>query len=125
MMMDAQEINRHVAKCHNASRLGGWWNDPITGNKIEPESVFTTKLCLIHSELSEALEGFRKGKMDEHIPSRTSVEVELADAVIRIYDLAGAMGLDLGGALVEKMQYNAQRADHKREHRAAAGGKKF
>ena len=46
-------------------------------------------------------------------------------AMIRILDLAGAYELDLGGALVEKLVYNTQRADHKREARAADDGKKF
>jgi hypothetical protein len=35
------------------------------------------------------------------------------------------MGLDLGGAIAEKLAYNAQRADHKMEHRMQEGGKKF
>lgn len=52
-------------------------------------------------------------------------EVELADAVIRIFDLAGAYGMDLGGAIAEKLAYNAHRADHKPEARAAAGGKAY
>jgi hypothetical protein len=53
------------------------------------------------------------------------VEVELADALIRICDLAGAMDLDLGGAVAEKLLYNQSRADHKPENRALEGGKKF
>ena len=52
-------------------------------------------------------------------------EVELVDAMIRILDLAGAYQLDLGCALVEKLVYNTQRADHKRDARAADDGKKF
>jgi NTP pyrophosphatase (non-canonical NTP hydrolase) len=52
-------------------------------------------------------------------------EVELADAVIRIFDLAGAYRMDLAGAIAEKMAFNASRADHKIENRAAEGGKKF
>ena len=82
-------------------------------------------LCLIHSEVSEALEGHRKGKMDDHLPHRKSIEVELADACIRIFDLAAGLGLDLGGAIVEKDLYNQQRADHKVEARLAEGGKKY
>ena len=53
------------------------------------------------------------------------VEVELADAVIRILDLSGKLDLDLMGAIKEKMEYNSTRADHKRENRNKEGGKKF
>jgi hypothetical protein len=52
------------------------------------------------------------------------IEVELADAVIRIADLAGALGLDLAGALIDKLAYNAKRPDHKVENRKAENGKK-
>ena len=63
--------------------------------------------------------------MDNHLPHRTMFEVELADAVIRICDLAGATEIDLGAAVAEKLEYNRTRKDHTREARAAAGGKKI
>ncbi len=97
------------------------WHDNIDYTDVREVA---TKLALIHSEVSEALEGVRKGKMDDHLPHRKAVEVELADAAIRIFDLAGALRLDLGAAIVEKLAYNAQRKDHTREARAAEGGKK-
>lgn len=107
--------------CHNAAFAAGWWL------KVDPRAphVVPAKLCLIHSEISEAMEGDRKGLMDDHLPHRPMIEVELADAVIRIADLAGALNLDLGGAIAEKMAYNARRADHKPAARAAAGGKAY
>jgi NTP pyrophosphatase (non-canonical NTP hydrolase) len=71
------------------------------------------------------MEGHRKGLMDDKLPHRPMIEVELADAMIRIADLAGALGLDLGGAIAEKMAYNATRADHRPESRAKAGGKSY
>lgn len=107
-----------VSTCHSLSVAAGWWNDGVERNI--PEA-----LCLIHSEISEALEGVRKDKMDEHLPQHKSITIELADAIIRICDLAGGMNLPLGEALAEKLCYNQMRADHKKEHRAAAGGKKF
>lgn len=112
--------------CHRLAARSGWWTDK-EGNRIDPNvpEVFATKIALIHSEVSEALEGGRKGKPDDHLPHRSSVEVEFADALIRIFDTAGAMGLDLAGAVVEKLAYNQQRADHRRENRDADGGKKF
>lgn len=107
--------------CHGASTKAGWWN----GVDVHDINVVPTKLCLIHSEISEAMEGHRKNLMDSHLPHRSMIEVELADAVIRIADLAGALGLNLGCAIAEKMAYNATRADHKPEARAAANGKAY
>lgn len=118
--------------CYYLSKRSGWWTvlDSVSGTPaamIDPcdPNVFSCKIALIHSEISEALEGGRKDKMDDHLPDRKSEEVELADAVIRIMDLAGARGLDLAGAIIEKLAYNQSRPDHKPENRAAAGGKKF
>jgi len=118
--------------CHEASRAAGWWQDLKTGvNYIEEvragtrlgKALVAEKLMLIVSEVSEAMEGHRKGLADDKLPHRPAIEVELADAVIRIGDLAGALGLDLGAAITEKLAYNAQRADHKPENRAQPGGK--
>lgn len=107
--------------CHLLSARSGWWDN------AEPEdpATFATKIALIHSEVSEALEGGRKGLPDDHLPHRSAEEVEMADILIRVFDLAGARKLDLAGALIEKLAYNQLRADHKRENRAALGGKKF
>lgn len=112
-----------TAVCHGNSFRSGWWTDPNTGK--EQIWNFGEKIALVHSELSEALEGKRKNKMDEHLPHRLSIEVELGDAVIRIFDLAGKLGLNLGEAIIEKLEYNAKRPDHKLENRKKSDGKKF
>lgn len=110
------DTNQLVQLCHGLAKEAGWHEKPReTG----------TCLMLIVSEVAEAMEGDRKGLMDDHLPHRKMIEVELADAVIRICDLAGREGLDLGGALVEKLKYNQQRADHKPENRAKEGGKSY
>jgi NTP pyrophosphatase (non-canonical NTP hydrolase) len=83
------------------------------------------KIALIHSEISEGLEGYRKNLMDDKLPHRKMIEVEMADAVIRIADLCGAMNLDLAGAVLEKMKFNKERPDHKPENRKGAEGKQF
>jgi hypothetical protein len=53
------------------------------------------------------------------------VEVEIADAIIRLLDRAGKYNYDIGGAIIEKIAYNKQRADHKPEAREGTNGKKF
>lgn len=111
--------------CHGTARAAGWWNAADPNTSMANPLHFSNKLCLIHSEISEAMEGDRKSLPDDKLPHRPMREVELADAVIRIFDLAGGYGLDLAGAIVEKLAYNAQRADHKPENRAGAGGKAY
>lgn len=128
-MVNNQELYRDVYEltkvCHSASFNAGWWKDKSGKDIRENPYCFSNKLALVHSELSEALEGDRKGNMDDHLPHRRATEVELADALIRIFDLAGAFDLDVAGALVEKMEYNSKRADHKAEARAAPNGKQY
>ena len=119
-------VNDLVTACHGAAKDAGWWVDQKTGEPtINNPMCFSQKLMLIVSELAEAMEGDRKNLFDDHIPHLPMRTVELADALIRIFDTAGAYGMDLGGALVEKMEYNRTRADHKPENRAAAGGKSY
>lgn len=123
--MDSQmikdSVNGLVGHVHELNAK--WWVDLDTGKPLVRN--VGELLCLVHSEVSEALEGHRKNLMDDKLPHRAMLEVELADAVIRIADIAGGFGMDLGGAIAEKLAYNAQREDHKREARLAANGKKY
>jgi hypothetical protein len=82
--------------CHGNAKAAGWWTDLETDQDLTvsmPRGVVAEKLLLVHSEVSEATEGFRKNLPDDKLPHRSMVEVELADAIIRIFDLAGALGL--------------------------------
>lgn len=89
----------------------GFWDTPDTVETVP------AKLALIHSELSEALEEFRKGRMDlwyldvkpGREPQPEGFGIELADAVIRIADLAEHLGINLTALVKIKSDYNVGR----------------
>ena len=60
-------------------------------------------LALIHSEVSEALEAYRKDDAENFIE-------ELADVLIRLLDCATGLNMDLGEAVLTKMAVNRARA---------------
>jgi NTP pyrophosphatase (non-canonical NTP hydrolase) len=114
-------LNDLAHKVHQANIK--WWQDPATGKPVERNKA--ELIALIHSEVSEALEGERKNLMDPHLILRRNAEVELADAIIRILDYCGGFGYDIQGAFDDKMLYNSIRKDHTHEARLAEGGKQF
>lgn len=107
------------------NKAAGWWTDLKTGQSTHETRNVGEVLMLIVSEVAEAMEADRKGLMDDKLPHRSGLEVELADAVIRIFDLAAAKGFDIGDAIMEKILYNMSREDHKIENRMRDGGKKY
>lgn len=103
-----------------------WWTDLYTGEPLyDRPSIVPEKMMLIVREVSEALEGHRKGLKDDKLPHRSMFEVEMADALIRLMDLCAAYKLDLGGAVMEKIEFNKIREDHTDAHRKAPGGKAY
>lgn len=188
-------INHVKNICWQASYNAGWETDLETG-KDKPFDP-SMKYVLLHSEVTEAMEAFRKNLTDDKLIHRSGVEVELADAIIRLLIIAykrdindwsnfasltyrpaptpfgniqepGILdqlcnihslvssawghsitddpelealalkralgeilalgrfhGLDIPGAVAEKLRYNVNRPDHRRENRIKAGGKAF
>jgi NTP pyrophosphatase (non-canonical NTP hydrolase) len=105
-----KNINKLVEEAHKNAVEHGWW---------EEERSFGEQIALMHSELSEALEEYRNGKgfnqiyYSEKIYCRDKPEgipIELADAVIRIFDTCGKYGIDLEKAIEMKMAYNRTRS---------------
>lgn len=88
--------------CHDQAIRSGFHDrgDLNTGEMI----------ALMHSELSEALEGARHGNPESnHLPEFSQIEEEFADVVIRIAHAANYLGLDVGDAIVAKLAYNRTR----------------
>lgn len=120
-MMIAETLNHISGIIHTQNQK--WWTDLHTGERLDRN--IPEMLCLVHSEISEAMEGHRKNLQDDKLPHRKMIEVELADALIRILDLGAGLGLDIGGATEEKLAYNRTRSDHSKEARLAPGGKAY
>ncbi len=99
-------MKQRQEEIHSLAVEKGWWEN--AERNIIPE-----KLALIHSEISEALEAYRIGEMETYHDTNGKPEgfgVELADAIIRIYDLAGWLGYDLDELVDTKHQYNRARS---------------
>lgn len=120
-------IHNLVKLAHHAAEEKGFWDGGVHN--------ISEKLMLIVSELGEAQEALRKdrhacpdeialveGAEDTFVGDfqtivKDTFEDELADAVIRIADLAGYLGIDLEKHVELKLRYNKTRP-HKH-------GKKF
>lgn len=118
----SKSINQLVREAHENAVEKGWWDEDRSFGEI---------IALIHSEASEALEDYRNGRKPTEVWYERKVDwsnttwienaqitpewkpcgipSELADVVIRIFDMCGRYGIDLEKAIEEKMAYNATR----------------
>lgn len=123
----SRTISEVARACYLNSHAHGFYE----GNR---NRNFGEVLALIHSELSEALEEYRNGRLYREIYSNKNVggeiqypsydlatddegnvykpegiPIELADAIIRIFDFCAAVGIDIEKAIELKMAYNISR----------------
>lgn len=101
-------ISELQSAVHETAIEKGWYEEPRT---------FGDLIALVHSELSEALEAFREtGEVGWTVakciggPGKPEgAAIELADAVIRILDMAEHYGIDMQKMLLMKHEYNRSR----------------
>lgn len=79
-----------IERSHKQAVDKGFWEQPLT---------FDMAMALIISEIAEALEAYRKGRVNPDptsIPAiKESFEVEISDAIIRIFDWCGRHGYEI------------------------------
>ncbi len=83
-------LNELAKEIHADNVTAGWWDE----FEHKPDRIRTARMLVV-TELAEAAEGVRKDLMDDHLPHRKMFAVELADAAIRLLDLAGALDVDV------------------------------
>jgi NTP pyrophosphatase (non-canonical NTP hydrolase) len=86
----------------NAVNRSNGWKDCKPEDWSEQEYKIPAVIALVHSEVSEALEAYRHG-------DRTNFLEEMADTVIRCFDVTNGLGMDLGRAVLAKLEKNRHR----------------
>ena len=78
----------------------------VKGFGTKPEEINVgEKIALIHSEVSEAFQAYRHKNMH----GKDGFEEEMGDVIQRILHLCGVFGVDVGGAISDKLEYNKDR----------------
>lgn len=106
-------LKQYQKECYATAKEKGWHDADKNGSFVE-------KLCLLHAEISEAVEEYRKGfdpdaiyfasSSENPIEKPEGVAIELADVFIRLMDTCEEYGIDLERAVEIKMEYNKTRS---------------
>jgi hypothetical protein len=102
---NSKSVSEWCTDCYEVSRSKGWYD-------VEKVGTFE-RLLLVHCEISEAVEELRAGHLVDQVYLKNGKPegaiVEIADAIIRIFDLCGGEGLDLAAVINLKNEYNKTR----------------
>ncbi len=91
----ALQVNALCAEIHADNVAAGWWSNLTTGERMDRNVGELLMLCV--SEVCEGAQGYFGGDVqDDKLPHRKMIEVELADFLIRVFDIGGGLSLDLG-----------------------------
>lgn len=102
-----ENINALAADIATIAVEKGFWDFPGARNE---ELIKSTKAMLVITEISELVEGIRATvKPESSIEGFSNEAEEIADAIIRLLDYAGYYEIDIGGAILAKMDKNRKR----------------
>jgi NTP pyrophosphatase (non-canonical NTP hydrolase) len=99
-------IRSLIKRCHKQARDKGWH---------DRAREFPEVAALLHSEISEALEEYRKGRAPSEVYTSEGgkpegIAAELADVAIRLFDYCGEAQIDLESAIHSKLKFNETRS---------------
>lgn len=111
------QIKELANEIHENAVVKGFYPENV---KASDPIWISSRLMLVVSELAEGLEmirsprayNYRGGLTKDaisYIPKSGGLGEELADAVIRIFDLAESLEIDIEGAIVGKHEFNKGR----------------
>lgn len=100
-------IRKMVQRSHAYATRQGFWDEhnlfhPLA-DRFDNVLLMLSKLMLVDTEVAEAAEAVRHG-------DRENFTEELADVCIRVFDIAGATGVNLESAIEQKMKVNEARS---------------
>ena len=107
------DLNKLSKEIHAGNKQRGFWDGERNVGEL---------LMLVVSELGEAIEAHRKNRFTAPLFSGTEMtpaafekhikdtfEDEIADSIIRLFDMCGGLGIDIDFHIREKLKYNETR----------------